>query len=178
VENPDGDDAAWAEARRKADVVSVTLADAPANVRISLAEAARILGVNRSTVGRWRIKFEADRRVTALLPRRRGRPAWTSQIDPKVDEVIDRQLRGYYRRPERPSIRSVIDRIRTSCNELGLAKPSWRAVKRRIRRLDPRTRWRTARAQLPLARFSSRWPMSTGRQARSMSCRSITPLSI
>jgi hypothetical protein len=42
-------------------------------------------GVDRATVGRWRIKFEADRRVTALLPRRRGRPAWISLIDPKVE---------------------------------------------------------------------------------------------
>jgi hypothetical protein len=44
VESTDEDDAAWAETPRKADVVSLTLADAPANVRLSLAEAARILG--------------------------------------------------------------------------------------------------------------------------------------
>jgi putative transposase len=140
VESTDEDDAAWPEARRKADVISLTLADAPANIRLSLAEAARVLGVDRATVGRWRIKFEGDRRITALLPRRRGRPAWISLIDPKVDGGIDRQLRGYYLRPERPSIRSLIDRIHTSCGELGLPKPSWRAIKRRIRRLDPRIR--------------------------------------
>ena len=44
MESTDQDDAAWAEARRKADVISLTLADTPANVRLSLAEAARILG--------------------------------------------------------------------------------------------------------------------------------------
>src|SRR4051794_2316074 len=43
MEWPLEDDAAWAEARRKADVVSRTLADAPADVRLSLAEAARML---------------------------------------------------------------------------------------------------------------------------------------
>lgn len=70
VENSYGDDTAWAEARRKADVVSLTLADTPANVRLSLAEAARVLGVDRATAG----KFEADSRVSTLMPRRRGDP--------------------------------------------------------------------------------------------------------
>jgi putative transposase len=105
VEGLDEDDAAWGEARRKAEVISRTLADAPANVRLSLAEAARLLGVDRATAGRWRIKFEADRRVITLLPRRRGRPPGTSHIDPRVDELIDRQLRSHYLQRERPSIR-------------------------------------------------------------------------
>jgi hypothetical protein len=52
VESTDQDDAAGAEARRKADVISLTLADAPANVRLSLAGAARALGVEpRDRVG-------------------------------------------------------------------------------------------------------------------------------
>jgi hypothetical protein len=87
-----------------------------------------------------------------------GRPLWISLIDPKVDEVVDRQLRGYYLRPERPSIRSLIDPIHTSCDELGLPKPSWRAIKRRIRRLDcqsppppPATSQQPAEAALPPA---------------------------
>ena len=50
MESTDQDDAAWAEARRKADVISLTLADTPANVRLSLAEAARVLGLDRATV--------------------------------------------------------------------------------------------------------------------------------
>ena len=136
----DGDNAAWAEARRKAGVVSRTLADVPANVRLSLTEAARVLRVNRATVGRWRMKFEADRRVTTLLPRRRGRPAGASQVDPRVDELIDEQLQIHYLQPERPSIRSLLERVHTSCDELGLPKPSWRAIKLRIQRLDTRTK--------------------------------------
>ena len=135
-----GDEAAWAEARRKADIVSRTLADAPADVRLSLAEAALVLGVDRATVSRWRIRFDANRRVTTLLPRRRGRPPGTSQIDPRTDELIDRLLRSYYLQPERPSIRSLIERVHTNCDECGLPKPSWRTVKLRIQRLDARTK--------------------------------------
>jgi hypothetical protein len=82
--------------------------------------------VDRATAGRWRIKFEADRRVITLLPRRRGRPPGTSQIDPRVDELIDRQLRSHYL--QRPSIRSLIERIHSDCDEANLPKPSWRAM--------------------------------------------------
>jgi putative transposase len=79
-------------------------------------------------------------RVTALLPFRRGRPPGTSQIDPSVDELIARQLRSYYLQPERPSVRSLVDRVHTDCDELGLPKPSWRAIKLRIQRLYARTK--------------------------------------
>jgi putative transposase len=60
-------------------------------------------------------------------------------MEPRVEELIDRHLRSYYLRPERPSIRSLIERVHTSCDELGLAKPSWRAIKLRVERLDAQT---------------------------------------
>jgi hypothetical protein len=67
VECSFGDDVAWGEARRKAEIISRTLADAPANLRLSPAEAARVLGVDRATVGRWRMRFDADRRVVTIM---------------------------------------------------------------------------------------------------------------
>ncbi|HXA24203.1 MAG TPA: hypothetical protein VNW90_18105 [Acetobacteraceae bacterium] len=99
-----------------------------------------MLGVDRATVFRWRIPFEVDRRATTLLPRRRGRPQGVSQIDPRVEELIDAHLRSYYLQPERPSIRSLIELIHTSCAERDLPKSSWRAIKLRIQRLDARTK--------------------------------------
>ena len=140
MEWPVADDAAWAEARRRAEVVSRTLVDAPPDVRLSLTEAARTLGVDPVTVFRWRTRFAVNCRVSTLLPRRRGRPLGLSQMDPKVEELIDRHLRSHYLRPERPTIRSLIERVHTSCDELGLPKPSWRAIKLRVERLDAKTK--------------------------------------
>ena len=45
IETSAGDDAAWTEVRRKAVAVAGTLAHAPPTVRLSMAEAARVLGV-------------------------------------------------------------------------------------------------------------------------------------
>lgn len=61
------DEAQWADARRRAAVIARTLPDAPADQRLSLTEAARELCVDRSTVCRWRARFDAERRVSALL---------------------------------------------------------------------------------------------------------------
>lgn len=132
------DDVVWDEARSRAAIVARTLPDAPADQRLSLAEAARELGVDRSTVFRWRGRFEAERRLSALLPRYRGRPKGHCQVDPRVDELVEAQIETFYLRPERPSIRELVERIRAECSRTGLPPPHWRTVRLRIKRLDAR----------------------------------------
>ena len=126
MDSPTEHDVAWVQARRKAAVIARTLPDAPPMVRLSVAEAARVLGVARATVFRWRIRFDADRRVTSLLPRCRGRRRGTSQINSKIGDLIDAQIRSLYLQPERPSVRSLVERVHLNCDELGLARTSWR----------------------------------------------------
>jgi putative transposase len=133
------DETVWAEARRRAAILARTLPDAPADQRLSPTEAARQLCVDRSTVFRWRARFEPERRLSALLPRHRGRPEGHSQLDPRVDELIENLLGNFYLRSERPSIQALIERICAECNRIGLARPNWRTVKLRIRRVGART---------------------------------------
>ena len=107
-------------------------------INASLAEAARELGVDRSTAFRWRARFEAERRLSALLPKQPGRPKGHCQVDPRVDELVETQIQTFYLRPERPSIRELVDRIRAECRRIGLPPPNWRTVKLRIKRVDAR----------------------------------------
>jgi putative transposase len=132
------DDKVWDEARSRAGIVARTLPDAPIDQRLSLAEAARELGVDRSTVFRWRARFETERRLSALLPKHRGRPKGHCQVDPRVDELVETQIQTFYLRPERPSIRELVERIRAECNRIGLPPPHWRTVRLRIKRVDAR----------------------------------------
>jgi putative transposase len=131
------DDSIWREARSRAAVVARTLPDAPAARRLTVAEAARELGVDRSTVFRWRARFEVERRLSALLPRRRGRPKGHYRVDPKVDELVEMQIQTFYLRPERPSIRKL-ERIHAECHRIDLPPPNWRTIRLRIERLDAR----------------------------------------
>ena len=132
------DDRVWDEARSRAGILARTLPDAAADQRLSLAEAARELGVDRSTAFRWRARFEAERRLSALLPKQPGRPKGHCQVDPRVDELVETQIQTFYLRPERPSIRELVDRIRAECRRIGLPPPNWRTVKLRITRVDAR----------------------------------------
>jgi putative transposase len=131
-------DSIWVEARSRAAILARTLPDVPADRRLSVAEAARELGVDRSTVFRWRARFEPDRRLSALLPRRRGRLKGHCQVDPRVEELLETQITTFYLRPERPSIRELEGRIRSECDRIGLPQPNWRTIKLRIKRLDAR----------------------------------------
>ena len=132
------DDRVWDEARFRAGIVARTLPDAAADQRLSLADAARELGVDRSTVFRWRARFEAERRLSALLPKHRGRPKGHCQVDARVEELVETQIQTFYLLPERPSIRELVDRIRAECRRMGLPPPHWRTVRLRIKRVDAR----------------------------------------
>jgi len=90
------DDRVWDEARSRAAILARTFPDAAADQRLSLAEAARELGVDRSTVFRWRARFEAERRLSALLPKHRGRPKGHCQVDARVEELVETQIQTFY----------------------------------------------------------------------------------
>ncbi len=131
-------DTDWAEARRRASVISLSLLDASPSRRLTVAEAARELDVKLSTFYRWRALFEPDRRVSCLLPRDRGRPSGTRMIDPAVEGVIDRNIHSFYLTRERPTLQELLLRIHADCDAAHLPKPNWRTVRRRIDRIDAR----------------------------------------
>ena len=51
---------------------------------------------------------------------------------------METQIQTFYLRPERPSIRELVERIRAECHRVGLPPPHWRTVRLRIRRVDAR----------------------------------------
>lgn len=51
---------------------------------------------------------------------------------------METQIETFYLRPERPSIRALVDRIRAECHRIGLPPPNWRTVRLRIDRVDAR----------------------------------------
>jgi putative transposase len=128
----------WTEARRRAAIIDLTLPDRTKTRRLSTKEAARELGINLSTLYRWRKRYEIDRRVSALLPRREGRQIGASLIDRKVEDVIDDNIRSFYLTRERPPLRELLLRIHADCAAARLPKPIWRTLRRRLDRLNAR----------------------------------------
>ena len=52
---------------------------------------------------------------------------------------METQIQTFYLRPERPSIRELVDGPHAECDRLGLPHPHWRTIRRRINRVDART---------------------------------------
>ena len=71
------------------------------------------LGVSRATVWRWiRRLAEEGGRTSALIPRKCGRPAGSTWISGKVEDVIDPHPSRYYLRQKRPSLAGIVTEIR------------------------------------------------------------------
>lgn len=138
VKDPDADDEAWREARERAAIIARLHADTPAAAQLTISEAARQLGVDRATVYRWRRAYEAERRVSALLPRQPGRPEGAGYIDDAVEAIISEEIEAFYLRPERPTLSELILRIHKRCHAEGQRRPNWRTVRMRVARVDAR----------------------------------------
>jgi len=132
------DEADWAEARRRASVVARTLDDVDGPARLTPAEAGSLLGVSRTTIYEWRARYSADRRVSSLLPKQKGRPTGKRPLDARVNAIISELIDTFYLTSEKPRLSDLVGRIHTACHNAGLAKPAWRTVKRRIGDLDLR----------------------------------------
>jgi len=132
------DEADWAEARRRASVVARTLDDVDGPARLTPAEAGSLLGVSRTTIYEWRARYSADRRVSSLLPKQKGRPTGKRPLDARVNAIISELIDTFYLTSEKPRLSDLMGRIHTACHNAGLAKPAWRTVKRRIGDLDLR----------------------------------------
>ena len=140
----DGDEfgASGAAAARRAVVLRPLVQDylaGTSSLESGIRDAVWELGVSRATVWRWiRRLAEEGGRTSALAPRKRGRPAGTTWISGKVEDVIDQQLRRYYLRRERPGLARIVTEIRIACREQGLQAPTRRSVQRRLDAMDAR----------------------------------------
>jgi putative transposase len=63
----------------------------------------------------------------------------TPLLSPPLEQLITATIDEVYLRPERPRISDLMTVIAAPCHERGFSKPSFRTIKRRLNRLDPKT---------------------------------------
>lgn len=109
------------------------------SLEIGIRGAVWELSVSRATVWRWIHRLaEGGGRYSAIVPRKRGRPAGTAMVPDEVEATIEDHLRRYYLRRERPSLTRVVVEIRSACAEQGFQQPTRRTVQRRLDAMDAR----------------------------------------
>jgi putative transposase len=129
--------AQWLEARRRHAAIRA-LAETPERTRADAEATAAVLGIDISFVYKLLARYEADPRVTSMLPHRRGRRDGDLVLAAEVDEVIQGAIDEMFLTRQRPRVSDLVTEIRRRCWTLGLPRPSRKTVQKRIDQRAPR----------------------------------------
>ncbi len=122
----------WQEARRRFEVIR-KLAEAPNRTRSRAMQAGTELGCSLSQVYLLLARYEANPRLTSLIPERRGRRRGQFKLASEVHEIVNAVIEDLYFTRQKPSIGELVREIRRRCHILGLQAPSRKAVSLRLR---------------------------------------------
>ncbi|WP_377082701.1 Mu transposase C-terminal domain-containing protein [Roseomonas xinghualingensis] len=114
------------------------LAAVERTTRAEVEAAARDLGIGRAYCYRLLRRLRAERTVTAVLPRSRGRRVGARILGNDIERIIGEAIDEFYLDRQRPSVAVLVREIARRCAERGLTAPSYKAVAPRVRALDRR----------------------------------------
>ncbi len=121
----------WLEARRRHEAIRA-LAETTERTRADAEATAVALGMDVSFVYKLLARHLADPRVTSMLPGRRGRRVGDLTLSAEVDELIQAAIDEVFLTRQRPRVSDLVTEIRRRCWTLGLARPSRKAIQKRI----------------------------------------------
>lgn len=157
----------WDRALRYLSVVR-RLSESSTRTRAEVAAAAAELGCGVIHLYALLGRYQADPRLTSLLPRRRGPAPGGSLISGAVNAVIDDAIQAVYLTRQKPRISDLLTEIRRRCHALQLkppgrwavtarllAKPQSEVIARRLGRKAARDRFSPAVGSL-----EPKWPLA------------------
>lgn len=121
----------WQEARRRLEIIQ-PLAAVADRTRSSVSSAAQQLQLSVTHAYRLLKRYDADPRLTSLLPARRGRKQGERRLPAVVEDVIRSAIEEIYLTRQKPRASVLIEEVRRRCRVLGLAPPSGKAVRQRL----------------------------------------------
>lgn len=127
----------WVEARRRHAAIR-ELAETPGRTRADAEATAAVLGFDISFVYKLLARYQADPRVTSMLPGRRGRRDGDLALAAEVDEVIQAAIDEMFLTRQRVRVSDLVTEIRRRCWTLGLPRPSRKTIQKRIDQRTPK----------------------------------------
>ncbi|WP_245504863.1 Mu transposase C-terminal domain-containing protein [Aquabacter spiritensis] len=127
----------WLEARRRHAAIRA-FAELPDRTRADAEATAAVLGFDISFVYKLLARYQADPRVTSMLPGRRGRRSGDLVLAAEVDEVIQAAIDETFLTRQRVRVSDLVTEIRRRCWTLGLPRPSRKTVQKRIDQRAPK----------------------------------------
>lgn len=105
------------------------------STRKEIEEHAKEIGIHFTTLYRWLSGYKSTGTLTGLLSQKRGRKNGTVFIAEDIEKIIQDTIKNDYLIKERPSIKSVINKIKIKCLERNLALPSNNTIRNRINKI-------------------------------------------
>ena len=121
----------WQKARRRFSVIR-DLAELADRTRDDAETAAAELDLSLSQLYRLLARYQADPRLTSLLPEPPGRKAGWIKLSPEVDEIINAAIDEYYLSRRKPRVSDLLIEVRRRCRALGYPAPGRKAVRLRL----------------------------------------------
>jgi len=103
----------------------------------AVAMAAQSLGVEPRTVWRMCERYRAESKVSALIPRKRGRRKGSRFLSPECEAVVQDVIEKSFLTRERPSLGDAIDHLDMECAKQGLVRPCEKTVRNRLKAIAP-----------------------------------------
>lgn len=95
----------------------LTVRSPPNRGKISVQVAAGLLHLSVTHAYRLLERFEADPRLTSLLPARRGRKHGHRRLSEMVEDIIQAAIDEVYLTRQKPRVTVLMDEIRRRCPE-------------------------------------------------------------
>lgn len=125
----------YARAKARADACR-RIMESPTDRATSVGVEAEKLGISTRTLYREIKKFLNTARVSALLPKKPGRPQGAKLLETRVEEIVRHYLDDVFLQENRPEASQVIEEIQAACRREGLTPPCEKTVRRRIAQLN------------------------------------------
>lgn len=125
------DDAAWNQAEARAKAVREVVATNSGRTELARQKA---LELNISERQFWRLvkDFQRHQKTSAMIVGVGGRCVGTTFLDPAVEQIIAARYESDYLQRERPTVKSLFERIAADCRAAGKNPPAEATVRRRV----------------------------------------------
>ena len=124
-------EAVWDVARRHFDLIHA-LAGNPARTRAQVQDAAKQLGRGVTQTYALLRLYEADPRLTTLLPKQPGPTRGYSRLPNSMESLIEEVIESDYLTRQRPRVSDLVRSVRGRCLKLGVKAPSRKAIAKRL----------------------------------------------
>jgi putative transposase len=121
----------WEQARRRLPVIR-QLVDSPNRTRSQIIAAAAVVGRGPTQTYALLRRYQADPRLTSLLPLRRGPARGYSRFASEIDLLVEELIETVYLSQRRPRVSDLVREVRKRCHELGLTAPGRKAITLRL----------------------------------------------